>query len=235
MRSFPKSRLYIRSTVKTFIQKLRQPGHIPPQIFNQQRYSLIREIDDITFPMGFLRQLRYSQNSRFGQDLSVPLHGAGSIHTDNIGSLPRNLMLVILYRFRFLGLVIEQLQSLFGISFHKYGTQRIISQITILDGQQTIQVISQSHPCDITMRRVSDQPLFIYARQRIVFLLVPVLLAQQTRQLPDSRIALHHCFIRKHPPVQIRIIMKQPLHARPQQFVTRLLSLLPDQQIKTFT
>ena len=23
------------STVKTFIQKLRQPGHIPPQIFNQ--------------------------------------------------------------------------------------------------------------------------------------------------------------------------------------------------------
>ena len=185
--------------------------------------------------MGFLRQLRYSQNSRFGQDLSVSLHGAGSIYTDDIRSLSRNLILVILYLFRYLGLVIEQLQSLFGISFHKYGTQRIISQITILDGQQTIQVISQSHPCDITMRRVSDQPLFIYPRQRIVFLLVPMLLAQQTRQLLDSRIALHHCFIRKYPPVQIRIIMKQPLHARAQQFVTRFLSLFPDQQIKTFT
>lgn len=130
--------------------------------------------------MGFLRQLRYSQNSRFGQDLSVSLHGAGSIYTDDIRSLSRNLMLVILYLFRYLGLVIEQLQSLFGISFHKYGTQRIISQITILDGQQTIQVISQSHPCDITMRRVSDQPLLSTPTKNRIFV-GPDASAQQTR------------------------------------------------------
>ena len=158
--------------------------------------------------MGFLRQLRYGQNSRFGQDLPVPLHGAGSIYTDNVRPLSRNFMLVILYRFRFLGLVVEQLQSLLGISFHKYGTQRIIRQIAILDGQQTVQIISQSHPRDITMRRMPDQYPLIHSRQRIIFLLVPMLFTQQMRQLPDNRVTLHHRFIRKHPPVQIRIIMK---------------------------
>ena len=66
-------------------------------------------------------------------------------------------------------------------------------------------------------------------------ILVAQTVCRANAQLLDSRIALHHCFIRKYPPVQIRIIMKQPLHARAQQFVTRFLSLFPDQQIKTFT
>ena len=149
MRSFPKSRLYIRSTVKTFISETSPTVISRAQNIQSITIHLIREIDDITFPMVFSVS-SYSRNRQELEDLSVSLIKRKYPH-NNIWFLPQTLCLS-----SFTGSVSwtgnRTVQSLFGISFHKYGTQRIIRQIAILDGQQTVQIISQSHPCDITMR-----------------------------------------------------------------------------------
>ena len=71
MRRFAKGGFYIRSSVEGFIEKFGQFGHVARQIFHQQSYSLIGEVDDITFAVSLFRQLSNGKNRRLGQDFPV--------------------------------------------------------------------------------------------------------------------------------------------------------------------
>lgn len=125
------------------------------------------------------------------------------------------------------------MQPLLGIPFHEHGTQRIVRQITIFYRQQTVQVIAQSDARYIAVGRMANQHLLIHSRKRIIFQWFPLLSPQKMRQLPDGRIAFHHLLKGEHLAIQIRVVVKQPLHARPEQVIARLLPMFLYQQVET--